>query len=289
MVAGWDRLAEVFRTDLPKTPDRAWSALGASFEPLWAHLEDTTLMAAASAFAGDLLATRWSTDTLLKWCKIVANRWDGQRTHLPVDDALATPALLQTPWAEATAELHLASLVAVSLGPTDAFAAVIENAWRDAQVLLLCVLGRWGFASGVNGTAVTAARAILRREVHDQDGLADDRSEHFALGSFLEAVIRSLCAGGLGADKSWSGRVSWLLDKLGHIEDRPRVSGRIYTSTAGFTGIHEFATEQAVYLMALAAQDCSPSGRLKQGTGNAATFDMLMLARFVVCLPSSKK
>ena len=264
LVAGWDRLGDAFRAELPDEPDRAWSALGASFEPLWAHLEGSAVMVAASAFAGDLLATRWSTDTLLKWYNASADRWNKHWTGLPIEDALADPVMLKESWAEITVQPRIAALAAAGLGPVDAFAGVIENAWSDTQVLLLCVLGRWATASNISGTAMVAARGILRREFYDRDARTDDRRELFSLSSFVEAITRMTCLSDFGQREGWDASISGLLYQLGQVLDQPRVSGRIYTSTLSFHHVSEFATEQAAYLVALAAQDRSPSERLKR-------------------------
>ena len=253
-VAGWERLGTEI-ADFPVNTADDWPATNSRFLPVWDHLKTTTTMVAGGAKGGDLLAVNWSTDMLIKWYEHMRRRWGDEPHALFSGKLLLTPDVLLEPWDDVTATTQL--LLGDTLQPRSVFTAAVENAWRDVQLVLMCVLIRWSVQTTVTGAAAIAARKLLRSETHDHDSEAGHQRVVFgSAASALEAIIR-IANAERRFDAGHSAAISALAERLDDLTTEPYVSGRIYSSNA-VHGFQELGTEQALILAVLAQR--SPVG-----------------------------
>ena len=264
-VAGWERLPSNFYGGLTDRGERGWTELVSGHELLQTHLQNTALMVGASAWSGDLLAVRWSTDLLLRWFELSKREWGdyiGARRDWILDTVLITTDLLAKPWPE-VAVLPLMRFEGEQPQERDVYSAAIENVWRDIQLALVCVLIRWASAAGANGAATIAARSLLRHEVFDAAAITDQAAPFGSVDDALESILRVVASGGRFSE-SYATTIGGVVSKLIDLTKEPWVSQRIYSSW-GLQDTYGFPKERVLALATLVPNGAGPTASLSAG------------------------
>lgn len=253
-VAGWERLgSEIASFEISSAED--WPKVGSHYSSVFDHLKGTATMVAAAAKGGDLLAVEWSTDMLIKWLEHMRRGWGDQDDGLLSDGLLVSPDVLGQRWANVATFIR--PLLGDVLQPRSLFSVAMAHAHVDVQLVLICVLLRWCLQSGAKGAAGSAARKVLRGEMHDRDAEAEfHRASFESFTTAFESVIRVGYADGR-LDGGYGATIGSLAERLDDVATEPYVSGRIY-STDAIRGFYQLRVEQALVLMALASR--TPAG-----------------------------
>lgn len=237
-VPAWERALSIFVPDEDEV--RTWTTYATLLERPRDHLRKTLQLVGRAVWQGDLTATQWSSDLLLKWGQeaeraLGLNQDDGQGWYLKAETI--TTELLSRPWDEVL-ELPLTHFEDKPT-PRAVFHAAFKNFFRDGIVALSALLVHWAIKHGATGTASLAARMLTRDEPFDA-GSADHRD----LGPVDTdtAFITLLRVAGERATASagYSGEFEHLAEVLEHLGDAPLVSMRMYSGVgrATFSGLH---------------------------------------------------
>jgi hypothetical protein len=256
-VAGWERLANHFYRGESTGAGDAWRKLAQPLEPLLSHLDDTAVMVAMSAWSGDLLGVRWSTDLLLRWLDANEGRWTNSRSSWALDRSFVTTELLKGPWANVRPK-ELSTVDGVEVGPAEVFAAAVANRWTDTLMVLSCKLLSWGGPDALHGAAFIAAKVLIANERYDESSSRADISPFPNVDAALGSILRIAAAGDRYSD-GYSSALNRLVERLHDVSRKPWVSLRVYSST----GSHDFFDlpgEQVALLAARVPNGNPPAG-----------------------------
>lgn len=255
-VAGWERLAdEFYRGEL--ADGDIWEKLKRPLQPLITHLDDTAMMVGASVWSGDLLATRWSTDLLLRWLSENEGHWSDQSTSWALDRSVVTTDLLTLSWPDVpVADFSMVEGVAV--GPSELFGAAIENVWRDTVLVLTCKLLSWNQPPNTTGTAFIAARALIRNERYDHASARGDHAPLSNLSTALISILRVVASGGRYSE-GYAAALNSLVERIHGLSQKPFVSLRVYSSM-GANDFFQLGLQQLTVLACLVQSGPPPAG-----------------------------
>ncbi|MDH5547135.1 MAG: hypothetical protein OEZ43_16225 [Gammaproteobacteria bacterium] len=217
-VGAWEHWGRL----LPKQP-KAWEDCKKISEPFMTHLRDTAFMIVDSLRVGDKMASNWAADMLVYWYE---SAFIGREANtFMYSGAFISYTILGIDQGNRTREFgqhdgELAADVAMNLA--------IRNAWFDVRLIVATYVLKRARDNGED--VVDLIKALVENNRLLPSGAFGRHQNGVASGkSIVEAYIH----------QRWTGRgdgtryTNWLdgfVERLGEIEETPRVIGRVYSS-----------------------------------------------------------
>ncbi|MCL7466657.1 hypothetical protein MXB90_16590 [Phaeovulum sp. NW3] len=262
-VAGWEALLRAISSATRPSGSKAnsWRDLKLTSENAWVHLRSTTQMTARAVWLGDVLATSWTSDLMLRWETQLHDASIRRGRHRRIQSEALTPESLQSDWEEIVAFKSTPGRDADM--PPLLFEEIVHNTWRDHAMVLAAVFIHWSMHTLTGDTAKQGARMLLHGEQYDRGdrGLRDNSA--ITGVDFLISALRIVGSGSQFSEGSYAGRIDRLLEGLGRLGEMPKISMRIYTSGGGLA-FSALPPAQAIALMATTPRPPSVNGPLRR-------------------------
>lgn len=262
-VAGWEALLRAVSRATRLSDSRAqnWQDLKLTSENAWVHLRSTTQMTARAVWLGDILATSWTCDLMLRWERQFQDASNRRERHRRIQSEAFTPQSLQSDWEDLVDFPSTPGMDAHM--PTLLFKEILHNTWRDHAMVLAGVFIHWAMHSLTGDTAKQAARMLLQGEQYDHGDRGLHENSAVTGVDFLISALRIVGSGSQFSEGSYAGRIDHLLEGLGRLGETPKISMRTYTSGGGLA-FSALPPAQAIALMATTPRPPSVNGPLRR-------------------------
>lgn len=249
IVGGWEEFADALAPIARRKTVVRWDDLQRLSPGLTRHLRDSAMMVAMAAQSGETTAIRWSVDLMLKWDERVRRVWPTSGRGWALERDLPTLDLLGEPW-EDVAKRSLRRDDA-ELEPVDIFDAVMENAWRDTLVVLVCSListSRSPSPGVFDDGAALAACALFQNREFDPGASYHPRTTPLETETIFKSILR-LVGNGRAEEGGYRHAIEDLAEQIDRLEGPNYIAGRIY----GWSGEATIWGHSATHGLILAA------------------------------------
>ena len=266
-VSGWEGM----RPDVPRAAESnsthpVWPRFSDAVTLFEEHLFLTSRMLLAAVRRGDLVASEWLGDVLMKWPDPLS--MENISAALFGKGAFITTAHIRKGWEWILNDLALDETRLRFKGSDDALRrgviiVALKNLWSDVRIVTIELLLRWADENPKVDTRSEKSLAqriglgLLRGEKWRAGGTTSRSNGDINAKDFLDATIRQYATDGQELS-GYGGRFAQLVAGALEMEQPSMIPGRIYSSF-GVDDISALRDEQLLLLALLSAQQWSAS------------------------------